>query len=293
MACFRPLSAWQRDDGSITFVERGAIRRPLQLPCGQCVGCRLERSRKWAMRCLHEAQMHEDSSYVTLTYNDENCPVSLVYSDFQAFMRRLRKRHGKARFFMCGEYGEENWRPHFHAIIFGVGFRDRTLHSERGDVRVFRSAALEGLWPFGFSTVGDVTFQSAAYVARYVMKKVNGDRADEHYQRVSLSTGELVRVKSEFCRMSLKPGIGATWLQKYRPEVYGRTFEGVMVNGVRQKPPRYYDKKLEELDPELYEGLELLRYEKAGRCSDDSTVERLAVRERVAEARVSMLKRTL
>lgn len=237
--------------------------------------------------------MHDFSSFVTLTYDDSNCPVSLQYRDFQLFMKRLRKSFPKARFYMCGEYGETTFRPHFHACLFGVFFRDRVIHSTAGPIPLYRSALLERIWPFGFSTVGDVTFESAAYCARYVMKKVTGSRADEHYQRVSLSTGEIVSVTPEFCRMSLKPGIGATWLEKFSADVYGYDRDSVIVNGVRCKPPRYYDVKIKEANPELAEYLEFARYERSGRCVEDSTPERLAVREQVTTARVGNYKRSL
>lgn len=291
MACFHPLHAWQTDDGAIIFRECGSIRRPLTLPCGQCVGCRLERSRRWAMRIMHEASMHDASSFVTLTYDEANYSPSLNYSDYQLFMRRLRKRFGKLRFFMCGEYGEDLSRPHFHAILFGCFFHDRYLWSEKGNVRLYRSPILEKLWPYGFSTVGDVTFDSAAYVARYIVGKVTGDAAKAHYERVSLSTGELVNLKPEFCRMSLKPGIGKRWIEKYVKDVYGFDRDSVIVNGVRCKPPRYYDEFLKGAMPEVAEWLEYDRYLRASKSVEDSTPERLAVREQVTKARLSQLKR--
>lgn len=293
MACFRPLSAFQREDGSITFVERGRIRRLLTLPCGQCIGCRLERSRKWAVRCMHEASLWDGSSFVTLTYSDENCPTGLHYPDFQKFMKRVRRRFGPIRFFMCGEYGETNYRPHFHACLFGLFFADRVLHSSGGNIPLYRSPILEKLWPHGFATVGDVTFESAGYCARYVMKKITGPAAEQAYNRVCLSTGEIIRVPPEFCRMSLKPGIGAPWIRRYHSDVYSFTRDEVVVNGVKTKPPRYYDKELESLNPEVHEHLELLRYQKSGLCADDSTPERLAVREKVAQAKFETMKRNL
>ena len=285
MACFSPLDAWQTDDGDIVFKERGRIKRPLQLPCGQCVGCRLERSRRWAMRCVHESQMHDASSFVTLSYVDDNVPTSLRYSDFQKFMKRLRKQFPRSRFFMCGEYGETNHRPHFHACLFGVYFTDRVLYSNSGPLPLYRSATLEKLWRFGFSTVGDVTFESAGYCARYVMKKVTGEAAKEHYLRCDVRTGELVNVVPEFCRMSLKPGIGLPWLEKYFGDVYGWEKDQVIMQGFPSKPPRYYDKKIEFIWPELFDDIEFRRYKRSGRCSEDSTRERLLVRAGVARAR--------
>ena len=117
MACYSPIKAYRDSSGTLFFHSKVGTNI-IKLPCGQCVGCRLERSRVWAARCVHEAQMHESNCFITLTYMDN--PVSLDYRDFQLFMKRLRSKSGKrVRFFMCGEYGENNSRPHFHAILFG------------------------------------------------------------------------------------------------------------------------------------------------------------------------------
>ena len=128
MPCFHPIDAFQRSDGQVVFVERGDIARPLVLPCGRCIGCRLEYSRQWAVRMMHEAQMHELSCFLTLTYDDAHLPVdeSLHYADFQGFIRKLRRVHAPRRFsfYMCGEYGEQFKRPHYHACLFGLYFTD-------------------------------------------------------------------------------------------------------------------------------------------------------------------------
>lgn len=237
--------------------------------------------------------MHDANTFVTLTYDDENCPTSLNYADFQKFMKRLRKKFPGSRFFMCGEYGETTFRPHYHACLFGVFFPDRELFSTSGKYPTFTSKALSKLWPFGFSTLGDVTFESAGYCARYVMKKVTGLAAKEHYTRADIRTGELVQLMPEFCRMSLKPGIGLTWLQKYHSDVYGESKDGVPVNGTSCKPPRYYDAKLSEMFPDLMDDIEFRRYQRSGLCAEDSTRERLAVREKVTKARINIMKRSL
>lgn len=293
MACFGPLTAWQTDSGDIVFAERGKIRRELRLPCGQCIGCRLERSRQWAVRCMHENQMHEFSSFVTLTFDDENIPTnySLDYSIFQRFMKRLRDQLGPCRFFMCGEYGEQFSRPHFHACLFGVFFPDRELfRSLDSGSNIYTSKTLERLWPYGFSSVGDVTFESAAYVARYVMKKVTGPSADEHYLWMDYATGELVTREPEFCHMSLKPGIGFSWYEKYKREVYPN--DRVVLRGVKMKPPKYYDKLLQN-DPTLMsDAVEYSRYVKSLEIPyEENTERRLRVREQVTRARLNQLRR--
>lgn len=294
MACVKPIDAWQTDDGDIVFKERGRIRRPLQLPCGQCVECRLQRSLEWATRCMHEAQMHESNAFVTLTYSDENCPNSLRYGDFQRFMKRLRKSYGPVRFYMCGEYGEETNRPHFHALLFGISFPDSVFHSGSGSESLYISANLERIWGQGFCPIGQVSFESAAYCARYVMKKVTGDRADEHYTRMCRRTGELIQVTPEFSRMSLKPGIGAGWLNRYFSDVYGYTKDGIRLRGGSVlKPPRYYDSVMKARAVDLSEDIEFRRSQRAGKCAEDGSRERLKVREEVTKARLAFKKRGL
>lgn len=271
MPCYRPLDAWQLEDGSVVFSEKGAVRRPLRLPCGRCVGCRDMRVRGWAIRCMHEASMHEASSFVTLTYDGAIGP-SINYLDFQKFMKRLRRRVGPARFFMSGEYGEMGLRPHFHALLFGVGFSDLSPCGKG----LFRSAMLESLWRFGFSSVGDVTLESAAYVAGYAYKKISGEMAHSHYSRVDVRTGEIVECVPEFGRMSLKPGIGYSWFQKYWRDVFGAR-DGVVLPGGRVVPaPRYYSRLLESLDGERFEELEVVRYRQSAKYSGDDSDERLA-----------------
>jgi len=289
MPCFHPLKAYRARDGLITFSKKpGSPNTPLDLPCGQCVGCRLERSRQWAVRCLHEAQLHEYNSFITLTYDDAHFRPSLEYKDFQDFLKRLRKKKGQLRYYMCGEYGEQYQRPHFHACLFGVAFPDRTVWraGSRPDLTIYRSKELEALWPFGFSSVGAVTFQSAAYVARYIMKKITGDKAEKHYERVDGETGEIVNVRPEFNRMSLKPGIGKGWIEKYHSDVYPHDY--VIVNGQKCKPPRYYDKMLS--DPAI-ESLRTSRNKKRLAGKADQTPERLRDREKVATAKLKLKKR--
>lgn len=293
MPCFCPIPAYQPDSGgALVFSERAGYR-PIEISCGQCVGCRLERSRQWAMRCLHECQMHEFNSFVTLTYNDEHVPKdgSLRYSDFQAFMRRLRKRVGKVRFYMCGEYGAQFGRPHFHACLFGWIPPDRVFYRDMpSGARLYTSEVLEDLWPFGFSSVGDVTFESAAYVARYCLKKVTGAMASDHYRRVS-DDGEIYWLVPEFNHMSLKPGIGFDWFRRYQSEVY--PFDRVIVRGMEVKPPKYYDNLLKLDNSFVLDEVQYDRYKKSLETLVDTTPERLRVRELCTRARLEFKKRIL
>lgn len=256
MPCYGPLVAYRSKSvnksgkRSLVFKKsEGLPNSELKIPCGQCIGCRLERSRQWAMRCVHEAQLHADNAFITLTYEDKHLPPggSLEPEAFQLFMKRLRKAISPERilFFACGEYGSKYGRPHYHACIFGYGFPDRRLWSRRRDIALYRSDLLEKCWQFGLSSVGDVTFESAAYVARYIVKKWLGSDAAEHYQRVDCDTGEITSVEPEFTRMSLRPAVGKKWFEQYTTDVYPS--DEVVLRGRKMRPPKYYN-GLYELD---------------------------------------------
>lgn len=255
MPCYHPLRAFQDGVSSagklvLSWSGAGTSRKEVFLPCGQCIGCRLERSRQWAMRCLHEASLYEDNCFLTLTYDDEHLPVdcSLDVSEFQRFMKRLRKEFGAGiRFYHCGEYGELLKRPHYHAIIFNHDFEDKVLLTEDNGFKLFSSERLSRLWPFGFCTIGALTFESAAYVARYVVKKVTGDEAESHYG------GR----KPEYSTMSRRPGIGRGWYEKFHSDVFPS--DEVIINGRSVKPPRYYDGLLEVSEKELFDRLKAER----------------------------------
>lgn len=296
MACYSPLVGYRLPDGSVTFSDRGRGDEIL-LPCGQCVGCRLERSRQWAVRCVHESKMHAENCFITLTYNDENLPrdMSLNHEHFQRFMKRLRKAFAprKFSFYMCGEYGENFGRPHYHACLFGLDFPDRkSLKRLDSGFFLYTSDILSKLWPYGFSSVSDFSFETAAYTARYIMKKVTGDAAKEHYRFVSRETGEIYDRVPEYCRMSLRPAIGARWFARYgKSDVLTR--DAVVINGVEATVPRYYDKLTRRLDRELYEEIKCKRELDNYPSRYDNSDTRLDVKRQVTEARISSLKRKI
>lgn len=266
----------------------------LEVPCGGCVGCRIDRSREWAIRCTHEAQMHRENCFITLTYAPEHLPPrgSLEKAAFQAFMKRLRKHFSpaKIRFFACGEYGSDKERPHYHACIFGVGFDDKYPWSKRGDNITYRSATLEKLWPFGISEIGAVTWQSAAYTARYIMKKINGPDAEDAYQKVDITTGEIVDLEREFVLASLKPGLGYDWFQKYWRDVFPS--DRVVLDGKEYSVPRYYYKLLEQLEPEMAEEIKAERTQRAKEVPEEErSTKRLAARQEFKERQTAQLRR--
>ena len=279
MPCYNPLKGYRSRECNpktgktpIVFkVQQGDQNLPVDLPCGRCIGCRLERARQWAIRCVHEASLHERNSFITLTYAPENLPPngSLKKKDFQDFMKRLRFRNSETRirFFHCGEYGENYLRPHYHALLFGFDFSDkRPMRSGKG-FPLFRSEELEDLWPHGFSTIGAVTFESASYVARYVMKKHLGADSEAYYEWLGL--------EPEYVTMSRRPGIASAWFDKFQEDVFPH--DRVVLRGREMRPPKYYDKLFDLLDHQSFYNVQLTR--KFNALARVEPTERIAVRE--------------
>jgi hypothetical protein len=307
MPCYSPLQAWygKLDQDDPVGTKRKMVFNhvyaedpdsPVSLPCGQCIGCRLERSRQWAIRCMHEASLYENNCFITLTFNPESLaardvPESLDVRDFQLFMKRLRKKFGSGiRFFHCGEYGENKGRPHYHACLFNFDFPDKELWRVANGNRLYISESLSELWPYGFSTIGDVTFESAAYVARYIMKKVTGDQADDHYTLGhDPDTGEVIYKKPEYTTMSRRPGIGKKWFDQFKDDVYPSDF--ITVNGKKCKPPKFYDRIMESTRPFEFDDIKEKRLIKLSARQADLTPDRLAVREKVQELKLEKLVR--
>jgi hypothetical protein len=289
-------------------VKEGYEDMPVEVPCGRCIGCKLEHSRQWAMRCMHEASLYEKNCFITLTYDEKHLPPdeSLHLDHFQKFMKRLRKEHGKVRYYHCGEYGEKFQRPHYHALLFGFDFPDKTLFRIiPGGTKLYISNSLKSLWTFGHHTIGDVTFESAAYVARYCTKKLTGNRpfihtqhfkdgtkitnayenSDEHYQIINYDTGEVTYRAREYATMSRNKGIGQGWIEKYKSDVYPA--DHVIVRGKPVKPPRYYDAYLEALDITAFQNLKKRRQLQSKKHTGD----RLEAMEKVKFSKIKSLTR--
>lgn len=302
MPCYNPLTGFyskslnSNGNRTIVFNQREAIDdRELKLPCGQCIGCRLERSRQWAMRCMHEASLYEKNCFLTLTYSPENLPPggTLVKKHFQDFMKRLRKANpgSKIRYFHCGEYGENTTRPHYHAIIFNYDFNDKLPQKKLNDNIIYTSQKLSDIWQHGFSSIGSVTFESAAYVARYVTKKITGPAAFAHYCHFD-ADGEILKdLLPEYTTMSRRPGIGRPWLEKYQTDVYPDDF--VLMRGKKLKPPKYYDNILHSSNPFILDEIKERRVQNGKLNQKHSTPERLYVRETIHQLKANLLKRNL
>lgn len=241
MRCLSPRTVGFKADGkTICWSSKQSSKEfaSFQLPCGKCLECRLDYARQWAIRCVHEAQMHEKNCFITLTYDDAHlASPKLIYSDFQNFMKRLRRtQNDPIGVFVTGEYGDKTKRPHWHAILFNYDFSDRKAlrTNERGD-RIYTSCTLDKIWQKGMAEIGSVTFESAGYCARYAAKKLcHGRDSDHDYQPIS--------------KKSSKHAIGKKWLEKFWPDVF-KTGLLVLADGSTSSIPRYYERWLKENHP--------------------------------------------
>ena len=314
MPCTRPMLA-SVIDGSMRFLPQGpSVRhreapegRFLELPCGQCMDCRLRKARDWALRMTHEAKSHDRNCFLTLTYNDEHLPSdwSLNVRHWQLFAKRLRRRGYKFRFYHVGEYGERSARPHYHACIFGQDFREdrKLVKVDKNGYRLYHSEVLDRTWGKGFHLIGELTFDSACYVAKYVTKKVTSRSAflqpgGSPYQRVDPSTGEVWTVRPEYATMSRGGkgadgvqlrGIGNSFFHRYWKEIY--VTDSVVSKGREFKPPRYYDKLLKEhISSERYDEIGSARKRVAIRNRGEDPERRNRSREVVLLAKQKLYK---
>jgi len=316
LGCTSPLKAYKAPGGGIAFdPRRGYFDRHLELPCGQCISCRLAKTREWAIRCVHEAQTHEKNSFITLTYNEDNLPEnnSVDVKHWQVFAAKLRRQMGPFRFLHCGEYGDENNRPHYHACLFGIDFADdRVVITQKDGHILWQSPQLEKLWGLGFATIGPLNFDTAAYCASYTQKKVRGPKIHDQenktqkrinyesdslrlvakaYQRVDPDTGEITTVKPEYATMSRRPGLGAKWFEKYLSDVYPDDY--VVMKGKKFRPPKYYDQLLEKKNPMLMEKIKLQRRKKSNEHPEEQTDKRRQIQNQVLKAKLTQRKKEL
>lgn len=270
------------DDGKLRAYEDDQIHNVfghnyydfVEIPCGQCISCRLNYAREWANRCALEMTYHKSTLFLTLTYDDEHLPTkevkyvaipgteeikditvhSLVKSDLQKFMKSLRDKlgYGKYRFYASGEYGDESARPHYHLIIFGLELDDlvkyKTVYQGGQYYTYYNSKTIDDIWKKGFCVIAPATWETISYTARYVMKKLKGKDA-EFYRRLN--------IEPEFCLMSRKPGIGSQYFNDNYKHIF-ETGQIVISNLKGSKtvtPPRYFKKALESLEPDWYNNI--------------------------------------
>lgn len=303
MPCYHPLIRAVDKRGNQIFyskedrhVQTSIYEEANTVPCRQCYGCRVRKTIDWALRCTHELQAHKGVGvFLTLTYDNENIPSDggLVKSHLRSFHDSLRKRikPSNYKYFQCGEYGDKTNRPHYHLLLFGFDFPDKTLWStNRMGHKYYRSKILEKSWKKGNCMIAELNYQTACYTARYCQKKITGDAAKEHYTRFDSDTGEIFEVLPEFHTQSNKPkGIGYSWLTKYLYDVFPS--DEVVHDGKTFPVPRYYYDELEKINPDLRAQVEHSRSDARLYKKTYNSIERLAQIEKckLAQAEKKLL----
>lgn len=284
----------------------------IEVPCGQCSGCRVDRSRQWADRMLIESREHDANCFITLTYDNDHVPRSSYQSnrgeyldsltlrkrDMQLFLKRLRRRLEplQIRFFGCGEYGGRTHRPHYHLIIFGW-FPDDAVEFNRspnGDV-FYTSETISKAWQNqGHILVSNVSWDTCAYTARYVTKKLNGDGAGLYHYK---------KIEPPFSLMSRRPGIARKFYDEHKDDIYNldklpNIYISTPEGGRKIKPPRYYDKLYDIEYPEESAQIKEIRKKLATgilqrqlKQTDLDKWQQLEVDERYFNAKIKILNR--
>ncbi len=332
MACYHPLYAMVTgltDKGKKAIRIYSAIELPnfkrahpeikewLTIPCGKCIGCRLDYSREWATRCMLEAKQYEHNQFITLTYDNDNLITNtgtdsvtgevteyatLVPDDLAKFIKDLRRyfeyhyNHTGIRFYACGEYGEKYQRPHYHLILFNLPLPDKVpfFKNANGD-QIYTSDIIQSIWDRGLTSIGEVTWNSAAYTARYVMKKVKGPTAKEWYSARN--------ILPEFVRMSRKPGIAFGYYEENKYRIYEND-EIILTNkkgkGEVVKPSKYFDRLFDLDSPEAMQAIKKKRQEMAINAMDCQLAntslnkeEYLKLKENNKEESIKRLKRVI
>lgn len=296
MVCLHPKTAWQRDRhhieagkdaewqkrlNKISFTPKGKGWTMIEIPCGKCDGCKVDRASDWATRVMNEASCWNNKGmFLTLTYNPARVPYSkngkmtLRRKDVKDFKKRLRKyveKEGLAHIqvdeknpiktFECGEYGPTHGRPHYHMIVMNFEANDLKPWKKTEDGNIlYKSATIQKIWGNGFVVIGKISYESASYVARYTMKKMGSQkRQREYYTDVKINTEgipllqtkfRIVETEEEAEYVGFSKGLGKEWLLENIDDVYDNN--GIMAvikgNVVIKKIPNYYKKIMKEID---------------------------------------------
>lgn len=310
---FQPLgsSTWERHGHVLDrrIVQGRVVTDFVPIPCGQCVGCRLEHSRQWAVRCMLESEYHDENYFITLTYGDDvpmseyidmetgeiKTSLTLKKKDVQDFIKRVRSDKSYYgfdgfRYFCCGEYGSKTARPHYHMIAFGLHLDDLKLWKSTPLGNYYTSEYLTDKWSHGHVIIGSVTFESCAYVSRYIMKKQKGESANVY---------STYNIDSEFIVMSRNPGIAKKYFEDNFDDIYPSD-NIVIPGGKLSRPPRYFDNLMNDIDEELMSGVKEKRVDiaKSIQAYKDTLTSadyqmQLRFAENNKEAQISKLVRTL
>lgn len=246
------------------------------------------------MRITLEASQHGANCFTTLTYDDDHLPEdrSLDKTHLRQFFDRLRKKKGPFRYYACGEYGDLTQRAHYHACLFGMDFADKVEFQDTPNGMLYISEELRKLWGHGNVSIAELNFETAAYTARYVLKKKRGLalKAPQHC-RLEEKTGELIPILQPFAVMSLGTrekgtAIGGTWLRKYGSDIYKLEKDSLVMRGQHMKPPKYFDKLYDTINPDRLKQIK----EKRKENHEELTLDQKRVRETITRAR--LLKKT-
>lgn len=309
MSCFRPLHAFPYDSNSSKFgqyrvyshtiniapsvdLKTGQLLEQIDIPCGKCVGCRLDYSRQWATRMVMESMLYKHNYFITLTYSNEymdsmpekyknvDGAYTLYPNDLSAFIKRLRRKfeyeldHVGVRFYACGEYGSKTFRPHFHICLFNAPIPDCIqVGNNKIGQPLFDSNFVSSLWPCGHICIGELNWQTCAYTARYTMKKAGGQDA-EYYRELNLNP--------EFVRMSRRPGIGFDYFCDHQDSFFDN--DKIVLPATSkdkrnvQKIPTYFVKKMQDLDPVSVASSKARRAE-AGRLYHEAKMSKIGLEE--------------
>lgn len=302
MPCYTPLGVKLDVDGKPVFKRFMQCEPDQWIPCGKCIGCRLDYSREWAIRLQHEQITSHSSCWITLTYDDDHLPVSdlsphpsLSKSDWTTFTKSLRNRGYKFKCYAAGEYGDRFGRPHFHACMFNLDFPDRRFkYTTDTGYEVHSSQILTDIWGKGFADVSDLSYDNAAYTARYTLKKIYGEAATDHYRRWD-AYGNQYWIEPEFSIMSrggrTGRGIGYDFYQQYGDRI--RFYDSVAIDGHEFPVPRYYDKLTEQEYPAEYERIKERRLLNLDPDNPDQTFARRMARLALREKQITRLYRPL
>lgn len=294
------------------------------IPCRQCIGCRLDYSKDWATRIMLEAMQHDKMSnwFLTLTYDDDHVPeqemleydletgeivgdrigLSLLPKDMTNFLKRLREHWQRnygvqgIRYFGCGEYGGQTQRPHYHICVMGLPIKKEQLELykyNRIGQPIYICDEIERIWGKGYAPIGDVSWESAAYVARYMLKKQKGPAAKDYY-------GRQAKIP-EFTRMSRRPGLAYKYYSTKKNDIYKN--DEIILPGKKArtvKPPKYYDKLYDLDNPEDYKKIKEERKRRAEQAATNkkkkttlSDKEQMEYSERLQVQKTLLLKRPM
>lgn len=299
--CSKPLTAFRRQEGKITFSPPG---EEITLPCGQCILCRLNKASQMAIRMVHEQTLHDHSEFLTLTYDDDHLPedYALRPEDMTAFFKRLRQQlvrdeKEKIRYVYSGEYGEKGGRPHYHAIVFGLETpeKESIKSNNRGDL-LYQSEWMDNIWRNGQVIIGNVTERSCRYVASYTIKDAKTQSYKDDWAAIHPITGKVINQRPRpFARYSNKPGIGKEWWDKWKKDLWPTDQLIIKRNGqyIPAPIPQYYFALLKQHHPKMYEYIKELRteYMDTDQAHRNHHPDRLQAKEYNTLQRIKLAKR--